>query len=64
MAINKTYSSVLLRWKPEFDGGSDQKFTIMVNNKIEIEALSDNFLITSINQYICVLIYFLYYLSY
>ena len=46
IALNKTYSSVLLKWRPEFDGGSVQKFIISINNKEEIETNTDSFLIS------------------
>jgi hypothetical protein len=46
--LSKTYSSVLLQWRPEFDGGSEQKFIILVNSNQEIESTSETYLVTSI----------------
>jgi hypothetical protein len=48
-AFNITSSSVLVQWRPEFDGGSEQSFELLINNQFKYETNEDNLLIEGIH---------------
>ena len=43
--VDKTHSSITVKWDPQFDGGKTQTFLISINETREVASVNDTCLI-------------------